>query len=107
MEDICKVPGVDIAFIGPGDLATDMGLVTKYGMPDCWGSDEFKAAELRVAAACKANGVVAGYWNSDLPGKGELGFRFFVINADLHAMQAALATQLKEKREVVAELTLE
>jgi len=105
VEDICKVPGVDIAFIGPGDLATDMGLVTKYGMPGCWGSEEFQAAEKRVAAACKDAGVVAGYWNPDIKGKGELGFRFFVLNADVHAMQAALATELSQKRETMKELT--
>ena len=99
VEEICQVPGLDMAFIGPGDLATDMGLVAKYGMPDCWQSDEFKAAEKRVAMACKANGVVAGYWNADLATKGELGFRFFVVNADIEAMRNALATGLKEKRE--------
>jgi len=99
VEEICAVPGVDVAFIGPGDLATDMGLVSKYSMPDCWGSDEFKAAEKRVAAACAANGVVAGYWNSDLKAKGELGFRFFVTGGDVHAMQMALAKDLGDKRE--------
>jgi len=98
VEDICAVPGVDVAFIGPGDLATDMGLVSKYGMPDCWGSDEFKAAEKRVAEACKANGVVAGYWNSDLKAKGEIGFRFFVVQGDVAAMQAALLQTLTDKR---------
>ena len=51
VEGICAVPGVDVAFIGPGDLATDMGLVNKYGMPGCWGSDEFKAAGIRTCTA--------------------------------------------------------
>jgi len=98
VEDICKVPGVDIAFIGPGDLATDMGLVAKHGMPACWGQPEFAEAEKRVAKACKDNGVVAGYWNSDLIAKGALGFRFFVANADIVAMQAELASSLEKKR---------
>lgn len=98
IKEICAVPGIDIAFIGPGDLATDMGLVRQHGMPACWGVPEFKEAEKEIAEACKASGVVAGYWSSDLKAKGELGFRFFVVNADIHAMQAALATQLAEKR---------
>jgi len=104
VEDICKVPGVDIAFIGPGDLATDMGLVVKHGMPNCWGSEEFLAAEKRVAKACADNGVVGGYWNGDVKGKGDLGFRFFVVDADIHSMQGALEKSLAEKKAVVAEL---
>ena len=102
IKEICAVPGIDIAFIGPGDLATDMGLVRQHGMPACWGVPEFKEAEKEIAEACKASGVVAGYWSSDLKAKGELGFRFFVVNADIHAMQAALATQLAEKRAAAA-----
>jgi len=103
VEDICAVPGVDVAFIGPGDLATDMGLVAKHGMPACWGTPEFAEAEKRVAAACKASGVVAGYWNSDLKAKGALGFRFFVAGGDVAAMQQALASTLDEKKKEAAE----
>jgi len=99
VEEICAVPGVDVAFVGPGDLATDMGLVRKYGMPGCWGTSEFAEAEKKIAEACEKSGVVAGYWNSSLEEKGKLGYRFFVINADLAAMQAALASNLKEKRD--------
>lgn len=62
VDEICAVPGVDVAFIGPGDLATDMGLVAKHGMPACWGQPEFAEAEKAVAKACEKHGVVAGYW---------------------------------------------
>uniref|UniRef100_A0A7S2FPK8 HpcH/HpaI aldolase/citrate lyase domain-containing protein n=1 Tax=Haptolina brevifila TaxID=156173 RepID=A0A7S2FPK8_9EUKA len=103
VDEICAVPGVDIAFIGPGDLATDMGLVAKVGMPACWGTPEFAEAEKKVAAACKANGVVAGYWNADLKTKGALGFRFFVANGDLAAMQQALASTLEDKKKEATE----
>ena len=35
MEDICKVPGVDIAFIGPGDLATDVHACARARIRAC------------------------------------------------------------------------
>ena len=104
VEEICAVPGVDIAFIGPGDLASDMGLVREHGMPACWGQPEFAEAEKKVAAACEKNGVVPGYWNSDLEAKGKLGFRFFVVEDDVAAMQAAVAKSLAEKRELADKL---
>ncbi|KAH8074028.1 HpcH/HpaI aldolase/citrate lyase [Aureococcus anophagefferens] len=37
VEEICSVDGLDIAFIGPGDLAVDMGLGRECGVPACWG----------------------------------------------------------------------
>ena len=75
VEDICKVPGVDIAFVGPADLATDMGLLTKHG-PKAWASEEYINAEKRVMAACAANNVVGGYWLlGDLKSKSDLGSR--------------------------------
>lgn len=36
--------------------------------------------------------------NGDLKAKGALGFRFFVINADILAMQGALADGLAAKK---------
>jgi len=102
IDAICAIPGLDIAFIGPGDLCTDMGLVKKYGIPQCFGSEEFAAAQVTIAETCKKHGVIAGFWNDDIEGKAKMGFRFMVVDGDIHAMQAALATSLKEKREKIA-----
>jgi len=104
IEKICAVPGLDMVFIGPGDLATDMGLVKKYGMPGCWGCDEFVAAEKKIADVAAKHGKVAGYWNSDLANKTKLGFRFFVVDGDIHSMQAALSASLNEKTAALKEL---
>jgi len=104
IEEICQVPGLDMVFIGPGDLATDMGLVTKYGMPGCWGSEEFAAAEKKIADTAAKYGVIAGYWNSEIEAKTKLGFRFFVVDGDIHAMQAALSSSIKEKNELRSSL---
>ena len=53
IDEICAVPGLDIAFIGPGDLAVDMGLAKEVGMPACWGDPRFVEAETKIGAACK------------------------------------------------------
>ena len=92
-------------YAGPGDLAADMGLVREHGVPDCWGTEAFANAEKRVAAACKANGKIAGYWNSDLEKKSALGFSFFVVDGDLMSMQMALSKSIAEKRERLAAIT--
>jgi 2-keto-3-deoxy-L-rhamnonate aldolase RhmA len=103
VEDICKVPGVDIAFVGPADLATDMGLLTKHG-PKAWASEEYINAEKRVMAACAANNVVGGYWLlGDLKSKSDLGYRFFISGGDMHTMHPALKAALDEKRKEAAD----
>ena len=71
-------------------------------MPACWGDPRFGAAVGKVAAACKASGVIGGFWNSGLEGNIPLGFRFFVVDDDVCAMQETLAKNLvgfQEKRQ--------
>lgn len=102
IEEICKVPGLDIAFVGPGDLCTDMGLVKEHGLPAAFGTPEFGAAIKKIADTAKANGVIPGFWNDDVAGKAEMGYRFMVVDGDIHSMQAALSTSLAAKREAMA-----
>ena len=73
-------------------------------MPDCWVCDEFVAAEKKIADVAAKHGKVAGYWNSDLANKTKLGFRFFVVDGDIHSMQAALSASLNEKTAALKEL---
>lgn len=98
IDEICAVPGLDIAFVGPGDLCTDMGLVRECGMPNCFGDARFALAVETVAAMCKKHGKIAGFWNSEVEDKASKGYRFLVVDGDLHAMQAALTSSLAEKR---------
>lgn len=53
-EEIAAVPGVDMIFVGPGDL----GL--RYHLEGGDGAAKLEAAYERVAAACKAHGVAWG-----------------------------------------------
>jgi len=108
VEAICAVPGLDCAFIGPGDLALSMGLVREKGMPACWSDPRFAAAKERVAAACKASGVTAGIWNGTsndgLRAAVAQGFGLMVIDADILAMSSNLAKGLEEKDAIRKEL---
>lgn len=53
-EEIASVPGVDMLFVGPGDL----GL--RYRLDGDASGQKLEAAYERVAAACKAHGVAWG-----------------------------------------------
>lgn len=75
--------------------------LSRYGLPNCFGSEEFGAAVVKIAETCKKNNKIAGFWNSDVEAQGKLGFRFMVVDGDIHAMQAALQTSIAEKREKI------
>lgn len=55
VEEIAAVPGVDVLFIGPGDLSSSLGCFLRFDHPD------FTAAVARIVAAGRARGVAAGY----------------------------------------------
>jgi len=52
LEEIARVPGIDVLFIGPYDLALSLGLAAD--------SPEFAAAIARIEAAARAAGVPLG-----------------------------------------------
>lgn len=61
VEEICSVPGLDVAFIGPNDLHAQIGLT-----PSSEGAEpEFVAALERVKAAAHRNNVALGMYSSD------------------------------------------
>ena len=83
-----------------------MGLATEVGLPACFSHEKFIAAQTTVAETCKKHGKIAGFWNSEIEERGKQGYRFLVVDGDLHAMQAALATSLAEKKAKVAEMKM-
>ena len=56
IEEICTVPGIDVLFIGPNDLAASLGVPLGYNNPD----KEHKAAVRKVLDAGKRSGVPIG-----------------------------------------------
>lgn len=84
-EAILAVPGVDLGFIGPADLALSMG--TTPGTPD------HEAAVQRVLQAGQSVGVPVGIYCGNAQEalrRAKQGFQFMPIMTDLGAYQQAL-----------------
>jgi len=107
IESICDVPGLDIVFIGPGDLATSMLLVKEKGMPDCWADPRFGEAVGKIVTTAKNKGVIPGIWHNDVKRFGEFGYRFFVHDSELNVMHATLNESLGQARELRKSLGFE
>ena len=96
LDGILAVPGIDLIFVGPMDLASSLGLVP--------GSPELNAiiedVMSRARAAGRAAGIFAmtaeqvGYWV-------DRGVRLILYASDLRFMGAGLAAALKACRELV------
>ena len=54
VDEIAKVPGIDVIMIGSTDLTTRMGI------PGQWGHEKVQSAYKKVGAACKKNGKHLG-----------------------------------------------
>lgn len=93
IEEICSIPQLDICFIGPGDLASSMGLLHSKGF-DAFGDPAFIAAQDTVVAACKKHGKVPGMWGSmDIEGCLAKGFRFVMAGSDSEYLRSAMEQQ--------------
>ena len=78
IEAIAAMPGVDVLFVGPGDLALGLGKNGEAEPP------EVRDVIERVAMACRKHGKVAGIPCSpdDVPKHAALGYRFFNVVSD-------------------------
>lgn len=78
VEAILAVPGIDLVFVGPGDLAVSLGVPV--------GAPEHTAAIERIADAARAAGVPLGIFCVDdaaVSRWARVGARFFLIACDL------------------------
>jgi 4-hydroxy-2-oxoheptanedioate aldolase len=73
------VPGVDVLFIGPGDLSTALGHMGDFGHPDV------VAAMTKVEAAARAHGIALGNITRSWDQARELyqrGYQFLTLCSD-------------------------
>ena len=94
LEGIAAVEGVDGIFIGPNDLAADLGHLGNWQHPDVWKAMEDAAKRIRKAG--KAPGILVG----EADGKRCLnaGFLFVAVGADVGMLARgadALAAKFK------------
>jgi 4-hydroxy-2-oxoheptanedioate aldolase len=79
IEAIAAVDGVDGVFIGPNDLAADMGYLGNWQHPEVWGVME-QAAQ-RITNAGKAPGILVG--QAEGQRCLDLGYLFVAVGSDL------------------------
>ena len=79
LDAIAAVEGIDGVFIGPNDLAADLGHLGNWQHPDVWKAMEDAAKRIRKAG--KAPGILVG----EADGKRclDMGFLFVAVGADV------------------------
>ena len=90
-EAIARIEGVDVGFLGPGDLAMSMGV--EAGHPD------HEAALQRFREGCERAGKPSGLPVSDAAEAArriQQGFQFIDLANDMRFLQAAAGTALRE-----------
>ena len=60
LEEICREPEMDFGFVGPGDLAMSLGLVTRDSMLGYMKADELKWCFSHIVETCNEAGKIAG-----------------------------------------------
>lgn len=95
LDEIVSVPGVDVVYIGPNDLAITWGLKPS--------TDEPRYVELieHVLQVCQKHGVVAGMHcgGAVLAARwGKTGFRMITVNTDIAFLRGAMTAALSEVR---------
>jgi 4-hydroxy-2-oxoheptanedioate aldolase len=94
MDAIAAVPGIDMLFVGPGDLSIAL---TKGADVDP-GGKLVDAALVRIAAAAKKAGKIAGAFTANAERAKQcaaMGFTFITVATDMAFLRAGIAAQLK------------
>ncbi|MEM9435960.1 MAG: HpcH/HpaI aldolase/citrate lyase family protein [Pseudomonadota bacterium] len=94
LDDILKVEGVDGVFIGPADLAADLGLA---GPADPEARKVVMEALSRIAASGKFAGVL-GFQRDFIDAAAEAGATFLGVGADITILREALTARAQEFR---------
>jgi 2-keto-3-deoxy-L-rhamnonate aldolase RhmA len=93
--DIAAVPGVDVLFVGPRDLSTDLGCPGQFDHPD------FTDALDLVLAAAKNAGIASGILAGDAQlaaAYASMGFRFVGVGSDASLLARAASDTLRRLR---------
>nr|WP_296073182.1 aldolase/citrate lyase family protein [uncultured Actinoplanes sp.] len=93
--EIAGVTGVDVLFVGPRDLSTDLGCPGRFDHPD------FTRALDQVLAAAKNAGITAGILAGDArqaEAYADLGFGFVGVGSDASLLARAAADAVRHLR---------
>jgi 4-hydroxy-2-oxoheptanedioate aldolase len=87
VDAIAAVEGVDVLFLGPLDLSTNLGIQSNFTHP------KFVEAQQRVATACRNAGKAAGILLTSadqIPRARELGYTVIALGSDGGAVSSGL-----------------
>ena len=87
LDDILSVDGVDGVFVGPADLAADMGMLGKPGAPEV--QEVVVSTLTRIRAAGKAAGILTSDQTLAAQYK-EMGVEFLAVGSDVGVLRAGL-----------------
>jgi 4-hydroxy-2-oxoheptanedioate aldolase len=98
LPEILDVAGIDAVYVGPADLAADMGL--ESGPP--WDDPEFVAVLRDIARTCSNRGVLAGISSGGRADRNsalrDLGFSWVTIAVDLSILSNAVPEAVERSR---------
>lgn len=95
IEEIAAVEGIDVIFVGPGDLSVSINAMGSES------ADKLNAAIRRIADAARAASKAAGLFRpdgSDVATWEKVGISFYIIGSDAMMLSAGLAAGLKQAR---------
>jgi 2-keto-3-deoxy-L-rhamnonate aldolase RhmA len=93
LDEILKVEGIDVLFIGPMDLATNLGYFADPSHPDV--QKEIMKIEKKVLAAGLSLGSVASSWE-DAKEKFDRGYNYLISLSDTGTLAKAGAEQISQ-----------
>jgi 2-keto-3-deoxy-L-rhamnonate aldolase RhmA len=96
IEEILSVPGIDIAFVGPLDLSTSMGLSGQLNHP------EVQKQYIKVVEACQKHKVIPGImsWSGGMEHHLDIGFKFLLGGIDAAILYQGVRRLVKEFKNV-------
>jgi 2-dehydro-3-deoxyglucarate aldolase/4-hydroxy-2-oxoheptanedioate aldolase len=86
LEEIARVPGIDVLWLGHFDLSNFMGIPAQFNHPD------FNAAMARIASVARAHGKAAGFMATDrawIDRARALGYTMLAIGTDTGLLASA------------------
>ncbi|MCP2238951.1 HpcH/HpaI aldolase family protein [Thermoanaerobacterium thermosaccharolyticum] len=80
LDEIAKVPGIDVIFLGPYDMSQSLGIPGQVNHP------YIQEAAQRVIKVCRQNGIAAGTFvgnGEEARKKAEQGFQYIIMGMDV------------------------
>lgn len=106
IDAICQTPGLDMIFIGTGDLSLEMGVSWKAdaSADHTTGDPRLSAAIDRILTACQKNNIIAGIVTAsaeDAARRINQGFQFVTCMNDLGFFRSRSAQHIQTVRSLV------